>query len=307
MLFRLSVLLMISSLCSGQAVCQNPIFFVKGATWYYDAGTGIQHPDLGMDSYGILVLKYTRDTVIEGLDAVVIEETAYNALGRFQNYPYWPDGKWIMRQEGMKILHYTDDGFQILYDFGAEKGDTIISSLSGQQGYNRNPEFMFVIDSTSFFNINGRQLPEYYFDSNIYIFDGRSRFLIGNDTYLPVPHGLASDAYYGPDSIRCYKNDSITLNFVDAPCGAGLITSVFSKSKFNEWKIYPNPTTDKIKVIIPAPNAFNIKVIDLTGKTVLEEKQYFSEDLINIQSLQPGLYQIIADNKAADNLRFIKM
>lgn len=66
----------------------------------------------------------------------------------------------------------------------------------------------------------------------------------------------------------------------------------------NLFGIYPNPTTDKIFISNTTNIAINnVKVMDVTGKVILEKTNNFSE--INLQSVKNGIYflSITSDNK----------
>ncbi len=71
-------------------------------------------------------------------------------------------------------------------------------------------------------------------------------------------------------------------------------------------RIYPNPTTNKIFISNETSITINnIKVMDMMGKTILEDTNNFSE--INLQSVQNGIYflSITSDNKTT-NYKIIK-
>lgn len=59
--------------------------------------------------------------------------------------------------------------------------------------------------------------------------------------------------------------------------------------------IYPNPATNSLT--IGTEEMVNVKISDLTGKTVLNIAQANSEKTINIESLAPGMYMVNVSNQ----------
>lgn len=76
----------------------------------------------------------------------------------------------------------------------------------------------------------------------------------------------------------------------------------------SEIYIYPNPSTDKIRISAPDyANPLSVKISDMSGKTVFEKNRV--DDDINVSLLAKGLYILtITDkvNHTVENVRFLK-
>jgi hypothetical protein len=72
---------------------------------------------------------------------------------------------------------------------------------------------------------------------------------------------------------------------------------LLSDAKFekNVINIYPNPATNSIN--IGTEEMVNVKITDLTGKTVLTIAQANNERAINIESIAPGMYMVNVSNQ----------
>lgn len=104
------------------------------------------------------------------------------------------------------------------------------------------------------------------FNGNPYLANFRDVVLIGNTLYMTLE-----------EQGRILKITNATLG-----------TSTFS---YENIKMYPNPTTSILNLGFSNEVIVNkIKVIDMTGKTVLQQDQNFTQ--INVEKLSKGLYII---------------
>jgi len=72
-------------------------------------------------------------------------------------------------------------------------------------------------------------------------------------------------------------------------------------------KLYPNPAVNFIKLDIGAIEKASIKVFDINGKLVLDNKNYNSKEVLNISNLKIGIYFVkIKSNKGNTMKKFIK-
>ncbi|WP_297087883.1 fasciclin domain-containing protein [uncultured Draconibacterium sp.] len=74
-------------------------------------------------------------------------------------------------------------------------------------------------------------------------------------------------------------------------------TSVNSIMK-SDLKIFPNPVDDVLNIQTTEPSAF-IKIISLTGKTVLQRAVMSSNERIDVQSFTPGVYIVLMESERA--------
>ncbi len=77
-------------------------------------------------------------------------------------------------------------------------------------------------------------------------------------------------------------SDTIFINVLD--CSTGLLTN----SVKNDIKIYPNPVATKLFIEV-SENAIGVRIIDMCGKELLNEKQ-LSTEWIDVSTLRSGMY-----------------
>ena len=65
--------------------------------------------------------------------------------------------------------------------------------------------------------------------------------------------------------------------------------------------IGPNPSNNYIKIDLNTSDAVLIQVFNLGGKLVLNNKEYFSKELIDISHLRGGVYLVKVTNKEGGN------
>ena len=76
---------------------------------------------------------------------------------------------------------------------------------------------------------------------------------------------------------------------------------------FEKIRVYPNPVTDNLNIIISDNLNFkSIKIIDLSGKEIINE--VFSSSEINVEKLTRGIYFLfLNDGEKNYQSKFIKM
>jgi len=85
------------------------------------------------------------------------------------------------------------------------------------------------------------------------------------------------------------------------------ITTGTDKPIMNELQVYPNPAGDYIRIGGITANATQLKIIDMTGKSVMEWMTPVSHQPLSIKNLNSGVYMIVCqDNKNIFRSKFIK-
>jgi hypothetical protein len=78
-------------------------------------------------------------------------------------------------------------------------------------------------------------------------------------------------------------------------------------SLLNKIKVYPNPSSNYLKIDLQNINNASIRVFDITGKLILTEEKYFSNQSINISNLKAGVYFVrISKDKNHTLKKFVK-
>jgi hypothetical protein len=103
-------------------------------------------------------------------------------------------------------------------------------------------------------------------------------------TFTPISYDCINDACIDPAT---GNGQYTSLASCESSCNS---TSIEENSKIIQL-IYPNPATDKIFISNLKENNTIVKVYDVNGRLVLENKIY-NEEYLNISTLSKGIYQI---------------
>lgn len=123
-------------------------FAPVGANWYYSIVENI------FGDEGYLHMVSERDTIIEGKLSKIISQEYVKSNGDVQKQE-----NLIIYQNGNTIFHLVNDKFRILYDFSAEKGDTIKTYIKNTLDNNEFAISLYVTDISEV-NINGTILKQ---------------------------------------------------------------------------------------------------------------------------------------------------
>jgi len=64
-----------------------------------------------------------------------------------------------------------------------------------------------------------------------------------------------------------------------------------------EMKCFPNPSTGILNIDMPGYSDYTLKVLNITGKVMLDEKYNSEKILLNLDLLNPGMYILIVESK----------
>lgn len=251
-------------------------FAQEGAEWHYSLGT--VNPELVVYK----TINKVSDTLIDDKLCSRMLEQDYEQSAGSQVYHY-------MYQRNDSVFFFKDGQFHLLYDFGAEAGDTItLGYYTTQSG----DPLQMIIDSVGSIMVDREQRRIQYVtcgDGMIIEFGGQVIQGIGNTWYMfPV----MDFSYDGP--LRCYSDNETEVfynPFYIGPSWNGddcdLLVSVNELSK-DEFSIYPNPANDLIRIEGLSQSA-NFRIISVDGK-VVKEGRVDTSKTINIRDLRNGLY-----------------
>jgi hypothetical protein len=98
-------------------------------------------------------------------------------------------------------------------------------------------------------------------------------------------------------SVTNSKSKSLTFS-------TGVVAGINSNFISNETKIYPNPATDKLNVVLPDNRSYQLTLSDITGKPVLSSDNgsisvMGNNAIANVSGLSKGMYllEIISDGE----------
>lgn len=270
------------------------VFGPPGATWYYSPWTSFSQPP------SLFTFVAEADTMINGINARILqfyngESGVLQPVDSLNKYVY---------TNGNKVFYYVEDDFYLLFDFGAQPGDTIHSRAEsfpifmgcGSDFSNGPIDFSYTIDSLGSIIIDGEELrmqhitPIHISGNSNWSMDGPIIERIGLSSYSNFWWGRGDacilSGIYG--ILRCYEDQDI---FFKNPAGnefnldcdeiSSAIPIVESTNP-----IYPNPSND----FITLPTfADVIHIYNYTGQKLIS---YINQERIDITFLQPNIYFI---------------
>ncbi len=265
-LFSILIILLVSLLAQSQN------YFPKGAIWHYHL------PSFSSASFSFTTIESKGDSIFNGDTLTFLEGFIGCADGIDE----------LVKQVGQKIyrLNKCDSTFSLLYDFGANVGDTIVVEI-GYCYMTPKDSMIYIIDSIKPKIINANLLSQFfisYLTSPSYLIGDSLLEGIGGAKSLYPVVGFC-DPTGGP--LRCYEDSVIgyyNTGFFSCDTVFVGIDELFLDKNTT---IYPNPTANKVFVKTDKP--FNyIELFNLNGQKLLTTK----EVEINLDKLSKGVYFI---------------
>jgi len=250
-----------------------------GAIWHYTQGT------INPDITSFKTLESVADTTINGVTCkkiVEVERIIDTIKVTFQ----------YMYSENDSVFFYKNGGFHLLYDFGANAGDTILLEY-----------FMnlpMIIDSTGTIMVNNVERKiQYITCTDSLVFDCGKHVIEGiGSTLFMFP--IADGELNGP--LRCYQDDTTGLFLNPFHPNSGwnhedceeIITGM-AENEINEGiTIYPNPTHSTLTVK-NLHKASRYKIINIHGDLLMQGNISETTE-IDLSSISKGLYFIELQN-----------
>ena len=272
-----STFLLILFACTLQINAQD--FAPIGSIWHYTQGT------VNPDYITYKTLESVSDTIIQGIECRKIVEVGRSS-STIVSYHY-------MYSENGRVFFYADDSFHLLYDFGANKGDTV--TLGYFQTHEGSPLQMF-IDSTSTIMVNDQERKIQYItcgDGMVIEFGHQVIEGIGSTSFMFPTLDFSLD---GP--LRCYQdnNTGLFLNPFHSNSGWNhqdceeTLTGIEEVDSKESISVFPNPTQSSITVRnIDRATAY--KIITISGR-ILKQGIISESTEISLTELSKGVYFI---------------
>ena len=199
-----------------------------------------------------------------------------------------------LRDSGQKIYYYNIDSSQeyLLYDFTASSGDTILNVWSGNK-----LDTAFIGSAWSAVYGDGIAHGVYSEGCSNQVYEG-----VGS--VIGLTQGTMNTcSVSGGWVLSCCINDGVLMYGGGTYC----VTDVENKNQLVSFEIYPNPSSEFISLKNNLGNYLptKYKIVDLTGKTILEGTTI--NENINIEKLTNGMYFIQFENgNRIESRKFIK-
>lgn len=264
-----------------------------GAIWHYTQGT--INPDLT----SFKTIESVSDTTINGISCKKLIEVERYLDTSDINYHY-------MYSNNDSVFFFAQNNFHLLYDFGANSGDTIILDYF-ITGYGT--PLKMIIDSTGTIMVSGQARKIQYIkcgDGFFIEFGNNVIEGIGNTYFMFPTYDGTMD---GP--LRCYQDDSTSLFMNPFHINYGwnhqdceeIITGIEETKSIENVSIYPIPAKNIISVKnIDKETAF--RIFNINGILILQGIITESSK-INIEEFIEGIYFIELTNNDIFTVRKI--
>lgn len=280
------------------------IFAPLGATWYYTP----YH--FGSPEFWLFTFVAEKDTLMNGYEAREIACYIYD------------DGEYHRREDlfkyvatiGNKVYYRVGDEFVLLYDFGAQAGDTIHSAVEEFEifmGCGDFPEeiieFSYVIDSVAFVEYDGVILRQQFVRPGTQHDWG---FAFWQPVVEHIGYSNHGGYWWGQGEgcileangyLRCYTDNDISYRNPyyneNYECGYTAVSEISNQSFY----LFPNPALDYIHLTIPLDH---IHIYSSTGE-LLDFKT--ETNRIDVSGWSPGIYFLTGNaNGRAYCQKFLK-
>ena len=215
----------------------------------------------------------------------------------------------LLREENNKVFYLdTLNQLDTLYDFSLNVGDSVLFDLYGMY-----PEWLQVINVDSI-QINGDYYKRLKFaEPTINAFDELNEFWIEGigSIHGPLfPNFPVKFSQEIPDSmlVTCtYSNNQQVWQHQSYPnCYVNIVLSV-DKLKLFDFKIYPNPFTDRIQIENIGLQQYELTIVNSIGQTIKRTQVNGDTQIIDLTELQVGIYFLRIENKLnARTMKIIK-
>lgn len=257
------------------------VFAPIGATWHYSYQT------INPNVISFKKIESVSDTTINGILCKKLKENTSNQA-------------YYVYSKNDSVFVYKENSFNLLYDFGANSGETI--TLGNYYKTNNGLPLKMTIDSVKTILVSGQQRKVQFVtcgDGMIIEFGGQVIQGIGNTNYMFPTLDFAT---VGP--LRCYQetNSSTFINPYYAnenwnrtDCEQLIvINKLFENEIKNSISIFPNPTNNYLNVNGIKSNS-EYRIYDTTGRKIYWGV-FDNSNIVDIQFLQNGIYYIEFDN-----------
>jgi len=204
-----------------------------------------------------------------------------------------PDPLYVYSQQDSVFFYSEISGnFELLYDFGAEPGETwTINGLNGADNTNMltieaGTSFSAAVGDTTlqFLNITFALHP---LDWGLKIIKG-----IGSDFFhLPYSFGLVG--LNSPTGLRCYFDGQNEFQFVPFDCDTSFIVSSDEEpiSAGSEISVFPNPATDRLMVLWDKPGSrLLFALYNPLGQPIRQQLLNPGSNEVTLENLAVGVY-----------------
>ncbi len=253
-----------------------------GAKWHYSKSDAWINPFSQRVTFS--TMESIKDSIIEGKNCRILEFTSQASPGDHC-------GLHIMYQQNDSIYEYWSGKFHLMYDFGAVKGDSIMT------GYG---EYMIILKNSTI-NINGHILrtQEVSCGNGVSVtFGGSIIESIGN-TYLFFP--TVDLEYEGP--LRCYQDSNIGT-YISTAWSESDCEKIINAIPVNfqpEVTVTYNSTNSTFRVT-GIQSLCSFELLDIQGR-IIKRGEILNNENILLKNTVRGVFFVKLSNKETKVVR----
>jgi len=286
----------------------SQVWIDNGAQWTFDYSN--------VSESGTWRWEYTHDTIIQGHQSQVINGTQYRYGG--PGTAIINTGETYTYHSNDSVFYFKDNQFFLLYDFGAQIGDTWVVSIDTNFSACEDSAVVEVTDTgTMLINgVNYRTITLETISASLYALNGLcvERFGIIPTSYQNNNFGFVPGYQYCPNgpiidypllTFRCYEDSTFpTYNPTSRDCDT-LTLDLSNELTIDDIKIYPVPSSNSIQIESTGKTISSVEILDMNLRTIV--RQPFKGN-IDISELNSGVYfiRIITENKNQFLRKFVK-
>lgn len=277
---------------------QSPIWVKPHAVWHYDYSTTF--------GGGFIKIEYIRDTILDTHESKMFTSKQYHFIYDEFSAIHLIDSNYIDTNytwnNADTIFYWTNNHFEILYDFSKTIGDSWIigndattfsecSNISTTQVMNESVINLGGIDykafdlyssDTSYLRVRGLFNARFGAYSNIY---SENNFLFPNGTFCGTGIAIEFPFY----QFRCFQDDELFYNPSGEDCEYLLHVGINETAK-RVFNVYPNPSKGIFTIESPRSN-FKVNIFNSLGKLCGQYTEIGSTTTID-PKLTKGIYFI---------------
>lgn len=208
---------------------------------------------------------------------------------------------------------------QMIYDFNLEVGDSLVYSVAMDYcpfGCDQDTVIVETVDSVL---INGTYRKRISFSDftlyedviNYYEMPGMVWLEgIGDTVYGPFARFNEESVWLLPNRpLNCFvEDDNVWMGNCDPfyACN-GIVTGV-TELTADQFKLYPNPVEDILKLEVTFDDEFNLYMTNINGRNIQEYRHLTGNQQLDASDLVPGIYLIhISDGESKITQKVIKL
>jgi Secretion system C-terminal sorting domain len=258
--------------CSPIHLSAQTEFAPIGAVWYYNIAVDLDASQPYLLDY--FTLTCTGDSLVNGLTMRKV-------------------GDYLLYQEDDKVYFWYGNSLNLLYDFGAEPGETITFRHFAYCTDSIVEDAQYILIKIDTVTINGEALRRFAFDFDLTYIEklGCTNKMIPDPTCTTIPS-------FRPEWLRCYTiNDTIYHSpyfqlFNQDDCAYRESSSTDEKNIAVSLSIYPNPSSDYCTIAgLTAAEMERMEVFNTLGQRVYD-MELPQSNTFDIGQCPPGLYQV---------------